>query len=169
MERKRINGSISERFWPRVNTSGGTDACWSWTLHVDRGGYGFIRQGKTMRSCHRVSWELTHGSIPEWLWVLHRCDNPPCVNPKHLFLGTRLDNVHDAIEKGRRGLGRGGQGKSGHRNVIWIKAVNKWRVKIWKPYGKGLGDFDTVEEAVARLSESDVKEIKGVYTWIGDR
>lgn len=76
---------------------GATD-CWHWVGTVDSGGYGVLGR----RKAHRVSWELHNGSFQEGLDVLHHCDNPPCVNPDHLFLGTALDNVADMYVKGRQ-------------------------------------------------------------------
>lgn len=80
------------------------DACWVWTGFRDRKGYGQIaldgRRG-VHGYTHRVAWELHNGPIPDGLWVLHRCDNPPCCNPAHLFLGTAADNNRDMAAKGR--------------------------------------------------------------------
>jgi hypothetical protein len=93
---------IEDRFWQFVNK---TDTCWLWTGSRSRG-YGLIgagASGKT-KSAHRVSYELANGPIPAGMWVLHKCDNPPCVNPAHLFLGDRADNMRDAFRKGRHPL-----------------------------------------------------------------
>jgi hypothetical protein len=80
-----------------------TGDCWLWTGGKNKGGYGVIfdtKQRKT-RIASRVIWESTNGLIPDGLFVLHRCDNPPCVNPEHLFLGTPHDNNQDMMRKGR--------------------------------------------------------------------
>jgi hypothetical protein len=91
----------AERFWDRCDLSGGPDACWPWTGARTSWGYGNTRvDGKTVGT-HRVAWQLTHGPIPAGMSVLHRCDNPPCCNPRHLFLGSPLDNKADSIAKGR--------------------------------------------------------------------
>ena len=75
--------------------------CWNWTKSTSPDGYGKLkRNGVTMRA-HRIFYEHFNGPITDNLHVLHRCDNPLCVNPEHLFLGTRVDNMQDMIEKGR--------------------------------------------------------------------
>ncbi len=90
---------LEQRFWPKVEKTG---TCWVWQGATDSHGYGQIHEEPRGHSqAHRVSWELAYGPIPEGLDVLHCCDNPPCVRPTHLFLGTQLDNNLDAINKGR--------------------------------------------------------------------
>ncbi len=76
--------------------------CWVWKKATDRDGYGVLQgaNGKQVRA-HRVSYQLLVGEFDEKLMVLHRCDNPSCVNPDHLFLGTNMDNVKDKVTKGR--------------------------------------------------------------------
>ncbi len=100
----------SERFWKYVLK---TSSCWLWTAYKLPGGYGMASHNRQHILAHRVSYELTHGIIPDRLWVLHRCDNPSCVNPDHLFLGTAKDNTHDAIRKGRFKL-KGGRKRGGN-------------------------------------------------------
>jgi DNA-binding transcriptional regulator YiaG len=96
-----------QRFWSKVDKSGGVDACWLWIAAKDKRGYGEIRWNNHMAIASRVAWELTNGSIPDCLCVCHHCDNPSCVNPSHLFLGTQKDNLSDCQKKGRRNWVRG--------------------------------------------------------------
>lgn len=86
------HGSVD--FWSRVDKSGD---CWLWTGARDGKGYG--RLGNKVAS--RLSWELSHGPIPRGKLVCHKCDNPPCVRPDHLFLGSPADNFYDMVAKGR--------------------------------------------------------------------
>ena len=82
--------------------------CWLWGAQLQRAGYGVftIRKGLQV-GAHRVSYALTYGPIPERGVICHRCDNPPCVNPAHLFLGTPVDNALDMVAKGRGTWSRG--------------------------------------------------------------
>lgn len=90
-----------KRFFKKLTIPYDFQACWVWNGGRRQKGYGFFRiAGKRVRA-HRFSYELFVGKIPADLFVLHRCDNPPCVNPLHLFLGTAADNYHDMVSKGR--------------------------------------------------------------------
>jgi hypothetical protein len=75
--------------------------CWEWNGARTSAGYGEISRGGKVRYVHRLSWEIHRSPIPKGQHVLHRCDNPPCWNPDHLFLGTNQDNTDDKIAKGR--------------------------------------------------------------------
>lgn len=105
---KVIPQRVFERIGGRYQINSVT-GCWSWTGTVDKDGYGKIHareNGVLLRfSAHRLSYLLHCGDIPEGLWVLHRCDNPGCINPDHLFLGTIKDNVKDMNSKGRHAKG----------------------------------------------------------------
>lgn len=91
-----------DRFWKYVEK---TDYCWLWTGGLFRDGYGMFTVDRVTFRSHRFSWELHNGKIKKGLQVLHKCDNPPCVNPAHLFLGTNQDNVDDRHQKGRTRAG----------------------------------------------------------------
>lgn len=98
---RRRYKSIKDLFYENI-TPGSVDECWEWPLSRVEPGYGRVRLGKTEYRTHRLSWELHFGPIPEDMFVLHHCDNPPCVNPSHLFLGTHQDNMDDMVRKDRQ-------------------------------------------------------------------
>lgn len=100
---------VEVRFWPKVEKSGGPDVCWPWIGSLYSSGYGqfFVGSSQIVEGrnrttyAHRVAWALTNGPIPGKLCILHSCDNPPCCNPSHLFLGTRAINNNDCKAKDR--------------------------------------------------------------------
>lgn len=98
----RIFGDDETRFWSYVKKASG---CWLWVGAFGNSGYGQMghntERGYQLICAHRFSWELHNGSISQGLCVLHRCDNPRCVRPDHLFLGSRADNARDRDQKGR--------------------------------------------------------------------
>lgn len=120
--------STSEDFWRRVKT-GKKDECWVWTGSTNSDGYGVCKfQGKAWKA-HRLAWVLANGDIGKFE-VCHRCDNPGCVNPSHLWLGTHLQNVRDCIEKGRKRVARGAN-HGFHRHPELIKSGERhWNSKL---------------------------------------
>lgn len=92
---------IAKRFWSHVDVRGPGD-CWEWkTYRLPRMGYGTFSIKRKMLTAHRYSWELAGNTLLKTDCVLHICDNPPCVNPAHLRLGSKADNNRDMYEKGR--------------------------------------------------------------------
>lgn len=101
-----------EKFWDRVIIRGVND-CWPWSLDTNHYGYGKLGWKGRTRAAHQVAYELTYGIefpggrivSPDTVFVCHSCDNPPCCNPGHLFLGTPLVNQQDSVNKGRKSVG----------------------------------------------------------------
>lgn len=95
-------GTPEERFWKYVDKKQDNE-CWNWTAYCHKSGYGKINIKDKIVSAHRFSWVLHNGTIPnDKPLVLHDCDNPKCVNPSHLFLGTHKDNSDDKVKKNRQ-------------------------------------------------------------------
>ena len=138
--------TVEQRFWANVRKSEG---CWEWTAHCSNG-YGQIhvdgRKGRNV-STHRLSWVLTNGTIPASLCVLHYCDNPKCVRPDHLFLGTRADNNKDRDLKGRNG-----SAKLSANDVLAIRKI---------------GNSATYQEIAARfgITRSTVQRVLWGESW----
>jgi hypothetical protein len=118
---KNYNSSLIQSFWSKVNK---TLSCWIWTAGLSAGRYGSFFDGRKYVKAHRFSYELNCGKIPKGMYICHHCDNPRCVNPDHLFLGTQTDNMRDMVNKGRTAKQFGEH--NGNAKLSW-KKVRKIR------------------------------------------
>lgn len=139
--------TLEDAFWRRVLTRD-IDQCWEF-VGASSDGYGRISFQGRLYSAHRVSWQLHNGTdIPEGMVICHTCDNPPCVNPRHLFLGTPADNVRDAISKGRISFGeKHPMAKLSADDVKEIRRLfsnGMSQVEIAKIYGKTQGAISNI-------------------------
>lgn len=145
-----------QRFWSKVQK---TNTCWNWTAFVNHNGYGrFSFKSKPMHA-HRFSWELHNGPIPDGLNVLHRCDNPKCVNPSHLFLGTQKDNVKDMVKKNRQSNKMGRKGESHSQNKLNEANIKRIRELYLKSF---------TQKELAKLfkvSQSQISRIVNNKNW----
>lgn len=103
---------LSHRYFPRLvarfeakRKRAAEGDCWLWLGLCNEDGYGYLSIRKRSIGAHRVAWVLANGPIPDGLHVLHRCDNPPCCNPAHLFLGAHRENIADMVRKRRHAYG----------------------------------------------------------------
>lgn len=121
--RPQTTQGSAERFWSNVDRSGGADACWPWTGYRNAQGYGFGSFGWT-RHAHRQAFYLATGRYPaKRMDVCHACDNPPCVNPAHLWVGTHSENLLDASRKGRLNTATGERHSQAKLDWTKVRAI----------------------------------------------
>lgn len=148
---KQRNKSLEDKFWEKAKEV--NSGCWEWQASRNKKGYGnfYLSVGHSKdKHClaHRMSWILTYGEIPDGLQVLHDCDNPSCVNPEHLFLGTNDDNVQDKIQKGRMRTLRGEESPSSKLTEAKVRKMRELKNKGYS-YAE-LGRKFNVDTSTAR-------------------
>lgn len=145
--------TLHHRFWLGVRKAG-PDECWPWMKGTTTAGYGAIRRKNELFLAHRLAWEVEHGSIPNGRDVLHECDNPPCCNPAHLFLGDQASNVRDAAIKGRMM-----RGETHHAAKLDNNKVHEIREQL------ALGVPATIVAKHFQVHRGTIMDIKHGRTW----
>jgi len=154
---------LEDRFWGRVLNYRQNGKCWLWQ-GATNGRYGIavksrqeLKLGEKRRIyAHRAAWELTNGKIPEGMFVCHKCDNPLCVNPSHLFLGTPTDNMRDCVNKGRLKFyhkkgSQHGRARLNERKVLLIR----YKYSQGKPIADLARKFDVGESTIRHIVSGD--------------
>jgi hypothetical protein len=140
-----------DRFWSKVEK---TDGCWNWTSCLNKKGYGNFSVNSRMRRAHRVSYEMHCEPIPPGMLVLHHCDNPRCIRPDHLFLGTNADNMADKVAKGREAH-VGVQGVSHPRaklteaQVLAIRSMRGPETRIAEKFGISVRSINDIRNRIS--------------------
>lgn len=139
-------------FWARVKPDLFT-GCWEWMGPKTSFGHGTSARIDGERVAHRLSWLLTYGPIPEGGWVLHHCDNPPCVNPQHLYVGTLWENARDRTVRGRGGHHKCA-GENHPNSKLTIEAVRAIRARYTATRGEQIAlarEYGVSDQTIRRI------------------
>jgi hypothetical protein len=167
--RKAADDRFREHFWGRVSKSGlfhpVCGQCWEWTGARFRYGYGAQGWKGKNHKAHRIAWELVNGPIPDGMCICHHCDNPPCCNPAHLFLGTMQDNMDDKHAKGRQWYPRPFdpvKGERCHTSKLNEEQVREIR-RVYRKWSKTHGTYALAEKY--GVSQGNIHSIVTGETW----
>lgn len=146
------NLPVLERFYNKVQLPDSPDGCWIWAAGTTSAGYGRFSFNKREGLAHRFSYQYFIGAIPEGMYICHRCDNPSCVNPAHLFAATQKDNLADMVRKGRACFGD----RNGSR--IHPERVRRGDNHPFKLHPEKIQRGEAHSQA--KLTENQVREIR---------
>lgn len=155
-----LNDRFHKRFLKQISKSRNPDNCWKWKGALDINGYGRFSRGYKHIPAHRASWLILMGEISDGMNVLHKCDNPPCTNPSHLYLGTDKDNARDRVERNRyRKINKKVRGTRNHRARI----TQMTAIKIKRRLAKN----KTINEIAKELNVTrpTIENIKHKKSW----
>ena len=140
-----------------------TETCWEWVGTIRPDGYGILQKGPGLNSfyrAHRLSWEIHYGKIPYGKHICHHCDNPKCVNPEHLFVGTDADNQRDKWEKGRGNPPPKFPGSKNHNAKLTEKDVKNMRTLRKKGWSNR-----EIAELYPQMNPGSIKGITSGASW----
>jgi len=126
---------LKRRFYLGVPKGKSADECWEWSMSRLKSGYGRVIIGGRQIRAHRVSYEVAHGRVPSGLSVLHHCDNPPCVNPVHLYAGTQLENCRDVYARNRMPTGFQAKAEDHPMRKLSWESVREIRSQSYSKHG----------------------------------
>lgn len=152
------------RFWRMVRRD---ESCWTWTSARNKSGHGrfavWRHNHMTNLYAHRVSWQIHFGMIPDGLYICHRCDNPPCVRPDHLFMGTQTDNMHDAARKGRTAA------PASANPLRYPRGARHWNARLSEDQVRSIRASQESNRTLARrfgVSEGTVRRARSHEGWV---
>lgn len=158
--------SAEDRFWANVIKSDAPNGCWLWIATAATGKHGTFYVGGGKVQASHFAWESANGRpVPEGLWVLHHCDNPPCVRPDHLYVGTHLDNVRDAVERDRYAIGNAlhhdTRSRGERHGTAKLREVDVLAIRAKRTAGASLSQL----AAEFGISKSQVHRITHSESW----
>lgn len=169
--------TLKERFWKYVDCSD-NESCWSWEGYIRPNGYGEYRHSYSdfkSKYAHRIAFFLTYGEFNTDFEVCHKCDNPSCVNPSHLFLGTHSDNMRDMVNKGRHGFQVDSSNCPLRKPFKRVSGENNGQAKLTMEKVKEIREKHAIGEASIRklaldysVGRSTIKRVLNNKTWNED-